>query len=44
MANEETTMTPIDDFNPFMPGDGQLPPYLAGRENKQGQLKQILAK
>ena len=37
-------MTPIDDFNPFMPGDGQLPPYLAGRENEQGQFRQILAK
>ncbi len=37
-------MTPIDDFNPFMPGDGQPPPYLAGRENEQGQFRQILAK
>ena len=30
-------MTPIDDFNPFMPGDGQLPPYLAGREDDHAQ-------
>ena len=36
-------MTQIGDFNPFTPGTGQLPPYLAGRENEQGQFKQILA-
>ena len=37
-------MTQIGDFNPFTPGSGHRPPYLAGRENEQRQLKQILAK
>ena len=37
-------MTQIGDFNPFNPGSGGSPPYLAGRENEQRQLKQILAK
>ena len=36
-------MAQIGDFNPFKPGDGQLPPYLAGRESEQGRLKKILA-
>ena len=36
-------MTQIGDFNPFRPGRGITPPYLAGRENEQRQLKQILA-
>ena len=36
-------MTLIEGFNPFRPGDGQRPPYLAGRENKQGRLRQIMA-
>ncbi|WP_424947426.1 AAA family ATPase [Candidatus Spongiihabitans sp.] len=37
-------MTQIEGLNPFTPGTGQLPPYLAGRENEQGQFRQILAK
>ena len=36
-------MTPTRTRNPFKPGDGQRPPYLAGRENEQGRLRQILA-
>ena len=36
-------MTPTRTRNPFRPGDGQRPPYLAGRENEQGRLRQILA-
>ena len=36
-------MTQIEGFNPFRPGRGTTPPYLAGRENEQGRLKQILA-
>ena len=36
-------MTPIEGFNPFTPGDGHRPPYLAGRESEQGRLRQILA-
>ncbi len=36
-------MTQIGDFNPFRPGDGQRPPYLAGRESEQGWLGKILA-
>ncbi len=36
-------MTLIEGLNPFKPGDGQRPPYLAGRESEQGRLKQILA-
>ena len=37
-------MSLIEDLNPFNPGSGEFPPYLAGRENEQGQLKQRLAK
>lgn len=29
--------------NPFVPGRGQLPPYLAGRDVEQGELKDLLA-
>ena len=36
-------MTQIEDLNPFNPGSGGSPPYLAGRENEQGRLRQILA-
>ncbi len=36
-------MTLIKDLNPFRPGTGQFPPYLAGRENEQGRLMKILA-
>ena len=36
-------MTLIEGFNPFKPGDGQLPPYLAGRESEQNRLREILA-
>ncbi len=43
MANEEAIVTPTRTRNPFKPGDGQRPPYLAGRENEQGRLRQILA-
>ena len=28
--------------NPFLPGDGQVPPHLAGREAEQGALRQYL--
>ena len=36
-------MTPTKTRNPFRPGDGQRPPYLAGRENEQNRLREILA-
>ena len=36
-------MTQIGDFNPFKPGSGGSPPYLAGRESEQGRFRQILA-
>ena len=36
-------MTPTRTRNPFRPGNGQSPPYLAGRENEQGRLREILA-
>ncbi len=36
-------MTQIEGLNPFRPGDGQRPPYLAGRESEQGRLRKILA-
>ncbi|WP_424947431.1 AAA family ATPase [Candidatus Spongiihabitans sp.] len=36
-------MTLIKDLNPFNPGSGGSPPYLAGRENEQGRLMKILA-
>ena len=29
--------------NPFVPGHGQLPPYLAGRETEQSALRDLLA-
>ena len=37
-------MTQIGDFNPFNPGPGESPPYLAGRENEKDQFKQRLAR
>ena len=37
-------MTQIEGLNPFTPGTGQLPPYLAGRESEQSRFRQILAK
>ncbi len=36
-------MTQIEGLNPFRPGSGATPPYLAGRENEQGRLRKILA-
>ena len=36
-------MTPKKIRNPFRPGTGQSPPYLAGRENEQGRIREILA-
>ena len=36
-------MTPKKIRNPFRPGTGQSPPYLAGRENEQNRLREILA-
>ena len=36
-------MTSTRRGNPFRPGDGQRPPYLAGRENEQNQIREILA-
>lgn len=29
--------------NPFVPGHGQMPPYLAGREREQAALRDLLA-
>lgn len=28
--------------NPFRPGAGQMPPYLAGRETEQSEFKELL--
>ena len=36
-------MTPTRTRNPFKPGNGLRPPYLAGRENEQSRLREILA-
>ena len=36
-------MTPTRIRNPFKPGRGATPPYLAGRENEQNRLREILA-
>ena len=36
-------MTPKKIRNPFRPGRGATPPYLAGRENEQGRIREILA-
>ena len=36
-------MTQIEGLNPFRPGRGATPPYLAGRENEQSRLRKILA-
>ena len=36
-------MTQIEGLNPFRPGSGGSPPYLAGRESEQGRLRKILA-
>ena len=36
-------MTPTRTRNPFKPGNGLRPPYLAGREDEQGRLRQTLA-
>ena len=36
-------MTPTRTRNPFRPGRGATPPYLAGRENEQGRIREILA-
>ncbi|WP_424947435.1 AAA family ATPase [Candidatus Spongiihabitans sp.] len=36
-------MTPTRTRNPFTPGSGKSPPYLAGRENEQNRLRAILA-
>ncbi len=36
-------MTPTRTRNPFKPGRGATPPYLAGRENEQNRLREILA-
>ena len=36
-------MTATRTGNPFRPGDGQSPPYLAGRENEQNRIREILA-
>ncbi len=36
-------MTSIKDLNPFRPGFGHLPPYLAGREDEQDQFRNKLA-
>ncbi len=35
-------MTLNKGFNPFRPGFGEAPPYLAGREDVQGRFRQIL--
>ena len=36
-------MTPKKIRNPFRPGSGGSPPYLAGRENEQDRFRDILA-
>ena len=36
-------MTDHPQLNPFVPGDGQLPPHLAGRDVEQKALKGLLA-
>ena len=36
-------MTPTRIRNPFRPGTGKIPPHLAGRENEQSRLSEILA-
>ena len=36
-------MTPTRIRNPFKPGRGATPPYLAGRENEQNRIREILA-
>ena len=36
-------MTQSEGLNPFRPGRGATPPYLAGRENEQSRLRKILA-
>lgn len=36
-------MTDQQQLNPFVPGDGQLPPHLAGRDAEQTVLKRLLA-
>ena len=36
-------MTDHPPLNPFVPGDGQLPPHLAGRDAEQKALKGLLA-
>ena len=36
-------MTSTENLNPFRPGFGIQPPYLAGRENEKIQLKKVLA-
>ena len=36
-------MTPTRTRNPFKPGRGATPPYLAGRESEQNRLREILA-
>ena len=36
-------MTQIEGLNPFRPGRGATPPYLAGRENEQSRFRKILA-
>ncbi len=36
-------MTQMEGLNPFRPGSGATPPYLAGRESEQGRLRKILA-
>lgn len=33
----------VNPINPFVPGRGHLPPYLAGREAEQGRLLDLLA-
>ncbi len=43
MANEEAIVTPTRTRNPFTPGSGKSPPYLAGRENEQNRIREILA-
>ena len=37
-------MNRANPFNPFVPGSGQLPPYLAGREAEQALLRKYLGR
>jgi hypothetical protein len=39
---KQTEQTPVKFKNPFRPGAGHMPPYLAGREEETNQFKKLL--